>query len=104
MLKRYQILLNDWIGEHIAKISEKYDISMSEVVRILLCLQIPKMISQSYPKHKVIMSDKKFVMTIKKSVLQKDERANLHKQLSDLYYEARKAIEFWDGEETKRKK
>ncbi|UCC95211.1 MAG: hypothetical protein JSW40_00240 [Candidatus Omnitrophota bacterium] len=103
MLKRYQIILTDWLGEHLAAISDKYDISISEAARIVLCLQIPKLVSVAYPKHKVAISDRDLVTTIKRSSRDTDSRADLHRLLSDIYFEARKAIEFWAKEEKKRK-
>ena len=103
MLKRYQILLTDWLADHLKAISEKYDISISEGVRLMLCLQIPKMVSIAYPKYKVETADRKLVTTIKKAGGDKISREDLHKLLSKIYFEGRKALEFWSKEEGKRK-
>ena len=103
MLKRYQILLTDWLADHVKGISEKYDISISETVRLLLCLQIPKMISIAYPKHKIEIIDKQLVTTIKKAASNKIKREELYKLMSKIYFESRKSLEFWSAEEGKRK-
>ena len=40
MLKRHQILLNDWLVEYIKNCSDRYDISFSEVIRLTLCVEM----------------------------------------------------------------
>lgn len=104
MIKRYQILLNDWLGDHLSTIAKKYDISMSEATRLVLCLQVPKLASIVYSKIKPAALDKKLVTTIKKYNNNKASRMELHKLISDIYFEARKALETWTVEENKRKK
>jgi hypothetical protein len=104
MLKRYQILLTDWLADHLRTISEKYDISISEGVRLMLCLQIPKMVSFAYPKYKIETADRKLVTTIKKAGDNEISREDLYKLMSEIYFEARKALEFWTKEEEKHKK
>lgn len=103
MLKRYQILLTEWLADHLKAISEKYDISMSEAVRLVLSLQIPKLISIAYPKYKTAISDKKLVTTIRKARNNQIYTEDLHKLFSNIYFEGRKAIELWEKEEKKRK-
>ena len=103
MLKRHQVLLTDWLGDHLKMISEKYDISFSEAIRLTLCLQITKLVSTAYPKYKVATFDKELVGVIQKAKVNKTNMENLHKLLSKIYFEARKAMEFWAAEEKKRK-
>ena len=103
MLKRHQILLTDGLADHVKSISEKYDISISEAVRLLLCLQIPKMISIAYPKYKNETIDKQLVATIKKAAGNKVKREELYKLMSKIYFEARKSLEFWSAKEDKYK-
>ena len=62
MLKRQQVLLDHWTTEHLKGISEKYDISFSEAIRILLALQIPRMVSIAYPKIKHKPLDREMVI------------------------------------------
>lgn len=103
MLKRHQILLTDWLEEHLKAISEKYDISMSEAVRLVLSLQIPKLVSIAYPKYKTVIADKKFVAAIKAASNSKMGEENFHKLISQIYFEGRKAVEFWSAEEKNKK-
>lgn len=104
MLERYQVLLSDWLAVHLKNISKKYDISFSEAIRIALSLQIPKLVSIAYPKCKYTVDDKKLVKTIKKASQDESSREELHKLLSDIYFEGRKAVEFWTAEEKRRKR
>ena len=103
MLERYQVLISDWLAAHLKDISEKYDISFSEAVRVALCLQIPKFVSIAYPECKIKVSDKELVKTIKKASRNKAFREDLHKLFSSIYFEARKVVEFWTMKERKRK-
>jgi len=40
VLKRYQVLLSDWLEDYIKFLSDKYDVSTSELIRIQLCIAI----------------------------------------------------------------
>lgn len=40
MLKRYQVLLPDWMEEYIKYLVDKYDLSFSEVIRGEICIAI----------------------------------------------------------------
>jgi len=104
MLKRYQVVFNTWLADHLKGISKKYDISFSEALRLVACVQVPKLISAAYPKYKPVDLEKDFVKMIKKYSRAKGGRSDLHRLFSDVYFEARKAVEFWENEEKKRKK
>ena len=101
MLRRYQVLLADWLGDHFKEISKKYDISFSEAIRIVACLQVPKLAKIAHPKCKFISFDKELVKAIKQASTNRSNSADFHKLLSEIYFEARKALEVWDKEEKK---
>lgn len=104
MLKRYQVLLNDWLAEHMKEVAEKYDVSFSEILRVSLCLQTLKNISEVCPKCSEANMDKLMKQIIKKKNHADGlDPAQMHKFLSDLYFETRKAIECW-GKKPKNKK
>ncbi len=104
MLKRHQVLLEDWVADHLKAVSEKYDISFSEAIRLMLCLQIPKLVKVAYPKFKIKTPDKELVKIIKAVNADKMEIECLHKVTSKIYFEARKAMELWSVEEKKKAK
>jgi hypothetical protein len=103
MLKRNQVLLNDWIVNHIKATAKKYDISFSEVVRLLVCLQACAHIKMRYPEYnyKINSSD---IANLIKATNEKGnlDPENIHKFISDIYFESRKAMEFWANKETQK--
>jgi len=105
MLKRYQVLLNDWLANGIKDIAKKYDISFSEVLRVALCIQVTESLARVNPKFKSKKTEK-FVDDIikKRNKGENLDSETLHKFFSDVYFEARKSIEAWKEEETKQKK
>ncbi len=93
MLKRFQILMEDWQEEYVRFISETYDFSFSESVRILLCIAMIEGVKQVCPDFKPGLTLEE--MAKKGRELQQDqvEEEEIHKMLSKLYFEARKAAE-----------
>ena len=104
MLKRHQVLLEDWVVDHLKKISNKYDISFSEAIRLMLCLQIPKLVKIAYPEVNIKTLDKELVKIIKAVNADKMDIGCLHKVISKIYFNARKAMELWSQEENKKTK
>jgi len=98
MLKRYQVLINDWLVEHLKLVAERYDISFSEVIRVLLCLKILELINMRYPKCKSKIKNSEIANIVNKRANVKDfDTDELHKFLSNVYFETRKAIECWNS-------
>ena len=93
MLKRHQVLLDDWQETFVRHLSEEFDFSFSEVVRILISEAILNIMFSLRPK-----SNKDFtyddLTNLKKKVLNPNSSAeDRHKVLSKVYFEARKAAE-----------
>ena len=95
MLKRYQVLLSDWLADYIKLISGRFDWSFSEVIRLMLAIEVLCWVSANYPKYPTKIDNKilakKFKRYIKRPAALEEE---LHKALSGIYFEARKAVEF----------
>ena len=94
MLKRHQVLLTDWLAEYIWYIAEKYDMSFSEVIRSMLSIQFLRMISSFSSNYKPNLTEKEIVKILKQLSTRKTAEENMHRLLSKLYFETRKAIEF----------
>jgi hypothetical protein len=94
MLKRYQVLLSDWIEDYIKLVAEKYDISTSAVIRIHMALAIISVITTLHPEYKPNLADKEFLELSKKAAQGKLNEAESHQMMSRILFEARKAIEF----------
>jgi len=96
MLKRYQILMNDWLADYWQFIATKYDFSFSEMVRLALCKHIIDVTKVAFPKYKANLDGGTFKKIIKKrnisDTMPSDE---LHTYISKLYFEARKAADLW---------
>lgn len=95
MLKRYQVLLNGWMADFIKEMSSAHDISFSEAVRLGLCVYYGSMISELYPEHKFEYSPKKIVGMIKKNMGTPRNEEEMHKTISNIYFETRKAMEYF---------
>ena len=94
MLKRYQVLLDDWLADYIKLLAERYDLSFSEIIRVTLCYEFINMTHALYPKYRLALTKKEIARRVKKINAHKLTRAEHHMILSKVYFEARKAIEF----------
>ena len=103
MLKRYQVLLNDWLADYIKVLTEEYDASFSEVIRLSLCMEYAYTISLRYPKFKTKLSHKKTIDELNELKRTKRFEEERHKVMSRAYFEARKAVEFALEKEKKAK-
>ena len=101
MLKRYQVLLNDWLADFIKDMANKHDMSFSECIRLGLCLYYGSMISELHPDYKFDFSAKKIVGTIKKHMGTPRNEEEMHRTFSNIYFETRKAIEHYNSKKDK---
>jgi hypothetical protein len=96
MLKRYQILLDEWLADHLKDLAERYDFSFSEMVRIALCRSILCNAKVKFPKHKVKIDNATLEKLIKsKEIIDTLPSEKVHQITSDIYFEARKVVELW---------
>ncbi|MFC1577141.1 hypothetical protein ACFL42_01335 [Candidatus Omnitrophota bacterium] len=96
MLKRYQVLLSDWMAEHYKLVSKKYDVSFSEMIRMALCVDIMNASRITFPRHRWKVNGKLMKNVIKKKdIVDTMGVEKFHKFLSEIYFEARKATELW---------
>ena len=94
MLKRYQVLLNDWLADYIKVLAEEYDASFSEVIRLSLCMEYAYTISIRYPGFKTKLNHKKVLEEMSELIKTDRFEEEHHKIMSRAYFEARKAVEF----------
>ena len=47
MLKRYQVLLDDWLADTIKALADKYVISFSELIKVILCLETMQLLKKT---------------------------------------------------------
>ena len=90
MLKRCQVLFEDWQMEYLNVMAGSLDISFSEAVRMSMSLGFLCGISTIHPEFKPGIEKK----IIEKAVNKELAEEEIHKLLSKLYFESRKAVEY----------
>ena len=93
MLKRQQVLLADWQIDYAKFITEKYDMSFSEAIRILICMGVLQIAKEFSPEFKSGISAKNAASSLKKMQEGRKKVEVYHQMLSKLYFESRKAAE-----------
>jgi len=101
MLKRYQVLLDEWLADFAKARSDKYDASFSETIRIGLCVYYGTMISELYPELKYKFTPDKVAPILKKYTDSEESEEEKHKFISEVYYETRKAMEYYAQQQAK---
>lgn len=104
MLKRFQVLLPDWLEDYVKYLTEKYDLSFSEVIRAEICCSVISSVSSLYPDYKPGLTVDDIFQKIKNDKLYKSTSEDIHRVLSKLYFEARKAVEYRMKQEKKQVK
>jgi len=92
--KTYQVLLEDWLSDYIEFLSKRYDLSISSVIRTHICLAILSTIPLIYPEHKFVSLDNELRELAKMTAKKDTDEADIHKVISKVLFEARKAVEF----------
>ena len=97
MLKRVQVLLDEWQVEHYKLTAQKYDVSFSEMIRMALCMDILSSTKIAFPKYSYKLNDTLLRKSIKTHRIDKTMVPEVfHQFLSKVYFEARKAAEYRD--------
>ena len=94
MLKRYQVLLPDWLEDYLKLGVERSKVSFSEIIRLEVCLGVLATIEELHPEYKPGLSLKDILSAIKSYAKQKPSKDNVSSFLSTIYFETRKAIEY----------
>ncbi len=104
MLKRYQVLLPDWLEDYIKYLVDRFDLSFSEVIRMQLCIAILNMVERIYPEFNLGITADDIIKHIRENLKQELDQDARHKVMSKIYFETRKAAEYRIAQETKQKK
>jgi len=94
MLKRHQVLLNDWLTDYLRDTAAQHDISFSETIRIIICIFAGTTTQAKYPEYKFPFTTDQIGKMLKGEAAHKLNDAQMNKLMSQIYFEARKAIEF----------
>lgn len=104
MLKRYQVLLPEWLEDYHKFLVDKYGLSFSEVLRISLCIEVLTMVPLLCPGYEPDLTAEEISKLIKRKLDENMDQDELHRYMSKIYFEARKAVEFRLAQEKKQKK
>jgi hypothetical protein len=94
VLKRYQVLLPDWLEEYIHWGVEKYELSFSELIRLEICLSILLRTTYLYPDYELHITVEEILSTVANYPQQELSKDQIDHLTSKIYFEARKAVEF----------
>ena len=94
MFKRYQVLLPIWFDDSLKFKAERYELSISEVIRLELCFATICVTKERYPDYKPDKTIKELFHTIREYPKRNIEREDFLKLTSQIYFEARKAMDF----------
>lgn len=94
MLKRYQVLLPDWLENYIIYQTKMYDFSFSEIIRLQICLSTLQAMKYFYPEYKsgLVLEE---IFTEESLISPENiDRNEILRKISKIYFETRKAIEY----------
>ena len=94
MLKRCQVLLEDWQENFIRNVAERHDQSFSEIIRLFLSEGFLYIVPILHPEYKPRITAKDLIGITKKAGNPNTLIEERHKIISKLYFEARKAAEY----------
>ena len=94
MLKRYQVLLPDWLGEWVEHLVDTYDLSFSEIIRAEICYSVLAGTANLYPDYKLGLTVQEISKLSKKNAEEEMNRDEMLRTVSKMYFETRKAVEF----------
>jgi hypothetical protein len=102
MLKRYQVLLPDWLEDYLKWGVKQYKLSFSEIIRLEICFSVLAMIEELHPEYKPNLSVKDIMSAVTSFDTSKATREDVAKYASRIYFETRKAIEYRTSKDTKK--
>jgi hypothetical protein len=97
-------MLPDWLEDYVKFLVDDYDLSFSEIIRAEICCSILASVSSIYPEYKSDFKIENIFKLIRENPENKNEREKLHRTISKIYFEARKAAEYRLNKERKKKK
>lgn len=93
MLKKYQVLIPEWLEEYIILLAAKYDLSFSEIIRSEVCFSILCTVTHFFPDFKSSLKPQELLEMMSEKFADDVERGEMYRFLSKMYFEARKAVE-----------
>jgi hypothetical protein len=89
MLKRYQILIDDWLLDYLKKLSAYLSWSVSDLIRKDICHSITRAICSYHKEIKLPFSEEEYNRMICGVINKKIPKEELKKEMSRLMFETR---------------
>ncbi len=96
MLLRHQVLLTDWQTDHLKKMAKRSDVSFSELIRIILCEGLLRAGMVIHPEYEKKINKKKLNRLTTEGADIKTDIGRRHSIVSELYFEARKMVDYFE--------
>lgn len=95
MSKKFQVVLPDWMEEYLEALSKRFDLTISEIMRLELSLAFICFVNHYFPEYDgPSFGDLGIPIANESPSLENIDRERMHKILSRFYFEARKSIDY----------
>lgn len=95
MSKKFQVVLPDWMEDYLQTMCKEYDLTISEALRLEISLGFICFVSHYFPEYEGPgMRDLGIPIAKDAPPNAEIDREKMHKVLSRIYFEARKAVDF----------
>ena len=93
MSNKFQVVLPDWMEDYLKHLVDRYDLNISEVIRLQICFAVMCMTEKLFPEFDAGLTPEA-VTALPKADSDNIDREQLMRTLSKIYFEARKAVEY----------
>jgi len=95
MGKKFQVVLPIWMEDYLQNICNEYDLTISELLRLEISLALICFVSHYFPEYKgPSLQDLGIPLAKDAPANEKIDREIMHRVLSKIYFEARKAADY----------
>ena len=94
MTKKFQVILPNWLADYIEIIAEAYELNISEALRVEISLGILAATQQFFPEYEQKASLAEIFKQNQDTKPKDIDREQFHKNISKIFFETRKAVEF----------
>jgi len=93
MSNKFQVVLPDWLEDYLMHLVDRYDLNISEVIRLEICFAVICMTERLFPEFEMGITPDTLT-ELPESKPDDIDREQLLRTLSKIYFEARKAVEY----------
>ena len=94
MQKKIQVMIPIWMMDYFEKLGGYIELNTSELFRLYTCVAIIASVTNLFPDYKAGITLNEIFEKIKVVIDKDEDREEIFRFLSDIYFEARKAAEY----------